>query len=346
MEEQNSHPSSSKMNDEIKTNKNKINNNFTEDDKLLIDKYRNQMNYRLIPLIPVLGQPNVKVPLITCPNIVSKIEMEWCVPIMRIKPKPSTLKAYPENPWSITSTFKLKSSSEKHRMPIKLFSFMFTREKSNTLNLNNIDDHLMNSFYYFRPAINNSIKTDSDLRQYLIDSLTKILLDYCVKKEELEISNTAQNIPLNVSDATSDYKYYKFRSNMEPILSHKRFKKDYENLKLCLAYKPNSKPLVPMLENLINILTFGGEFKEIDGFINFFESETHTALTITKTFFSNHNIDVLFPEASKLFNDKILKMSDYTSNGLEDRVLSTPRIDFIPGKSTYELHNIPPPAYI
>ncbi|CCH43996.1 hypothetical protein BN7_3551 [Wickerhamomyces ciferrii] len=142
---------------------NKINHDYmTEADRCLIDKYRDQMNYRLIPLIPTFGQPNVNVPLITCPNVISKIETKLCWPMLDIKPKSSTLRAYPENPWSITSDFKLKSSSKHRRMPIKLFSFMFTKERSNSTNLKTVTDHFASSFYYFRPAKDNPIKTDAD----------------------------------------------------------------------------------------------------------------------------------------------------------------------------------------
>ncbi|CCH43995.1 hypothetical protein BN7_3549 [Wickerhamomyces ciferrii] len=271
--------------------------------------------------------------------------------MLSIEPKPSTLKAYPENPWSIsTSNFKLKSTSEKHRMPIKLFSFMFTKERSNPLKLTSSDDHFLNSFYYFRPAIINSINSDSDLRQFLIDSLTKILLDYCAKKKKLEISNVAQNIPVNYSDGTSDYKYYGFKANNTPILSHKSFLKDYKDLKFCLVYKPNREPLVPMLENLINILTFGGDLKEIDGFLNFFESESHTASIITRYQITKHNNDIsdVNSKYSKIFNKGIVDISNYIIkiNG-EEHLFSAAGelINFIPGRSTYDLGNLSPPSY-
>ncbi|CCH43993.1 hypothetical protein BN7_3547 [Wickerhamomyces ciferrii] len=327
---------------------NMINRDYmTEADRCLIDKYSNQMNYRLIPLIPSLGQPNVKMPMIACSDILSDIETKLCIQMMSIKPKPSTLRSNPENPWSIASNFELKSSSENHRMPIKVFSFIFSKETSSPLYLSSLINHFSNSFFYFRPAVNDSIKSDSDLRQYLIDSLTKILLDYCVKKDNLETSNRAQTIREvtgNVNDETSGHKYYEFRSTNEPILSHEEFMQDFQELKLCLAYKPNSLPFVPMLENLINILSFGGVIKELDGFLNFFESETHTALIISKDHLSNQNTDGVNSKFSKLFNERILLMSNETING-EEYKISTGQIYFIPGKLTYQLANSPPPCY-
>ncbi|CCH44590.1 hypothetical protein BN7_4157 [Wickerhamomyces ciferrii] len=344
--EREKHSSGSNNNNGIN---NTHNNYWTKSQKKLIDKYQNQMNYRLIPLIPTPEQSTVKMPLITCPDVLSDIEARVSIPFLDIKPKPSTLRSYPENPWSITSNWKLKSASEKYRMPVKVFPFMFFKERSNPLNLNNLHDHFYSSFFYFRPAINKSIKSDSDLRQYLIDSLTNILLDYYVKKDALETSNKTPNIPAVNADHDPDHhSYYKFRESEEPILSHKRFLKDYQQkVKLCLAYRPNSQPLVPLLENLINVLTFGGELKEVDGFINFFESETHTAISITRKQITDEkdNIDNMNLKHSKFLNEKILYLSNSTIKFGVEHIYSKAHINFIPGISTYDLVDPPPPSY-
>ncbi|CCH41755.1 hypothetical protein BN7_1294 [Wickerhamomyces ciferrii] len=324
---------------------NNTHNNWTKNEKNLIEKFQTQMNYRIIPFTPGSGQNTVNVPLKTSPEMRSKIQNGLDhIPYIETKTKP--LKFY---------NLKRHQSSDyknspfirtcKEAIPVKAFYFMRSEERSSPLLLSDAGGHILNLFLYFRPAANDSIKSESDLRRHLIDSFTRIILDYYVKKDELENSNRSQDI-LNsaLGYSSGEHDSYRFKPNeSRPLLSNGI--KGFNKLKLCFAFLPNKEPLLQTLETFINILTFGGEFKEIDAFAYSFENDTHEAFVIHGRNLNDDDENDM-TQLSNLMNRFLYRSTTNSSlNRSNDYPSSNTPICFIPGISTYELVDPPPPSY-
>ncbi|CCH46073.1 hypothetical protein BN7_5661 [Wickerhamomyces ciferrii] len=301
---------------------NKYHHNRTKNEKKLIEKLHKKMNYRIIPLIPAPGQNTINPPLISCPWLRSKIQNFGYFPFFQFQSKPS--KFYNLKRPSQSPNYKsLFVRTSKESIPVKLFYFMRSQERLNPILVKNLNDPMINFNFYFRPAMNNSIKIDSDLRQHLIDSFTQIILDYHMKEDALESSSGQHAGP------------YRFKPNGPKIIFPKGVK-TFNQIKLCLAFQPNKEPLLQTLETFINILDFGGELKEIDAFAYTFENDSHKAFLIHCQHIHDGN-ELSF---SNLVNN--LFSTTVPSN---DCSSTSDPVYFIPGQSTYDLVDPPPPSY-